>query len=233
MSLDRIFLALDTSDRVQAEKWARDFGGRGRIGGMKIGLQSFIAREGGFPFVETISKLTPSIFLDLKLHDIPNTMKGACKSLAQSPIKFVTFHLAAGIQAIEMIERERKESGAGFEWVGVSVLTSFSEESFQKWTHTSSGLVDISSHWIEQALKTGINTFVCSAVDLEVLHSRFPQAKWIVPGIRLKSDPLDDQARVMSPQEAFDRGADFLVMGRSLTSKEPAAAIQELITELH
>jgi orotidine-5'-phosphate decarboxylase len=152
--------------------------------------------------------------------------------LASFPADWVTFHLSAGPKAMKQMEEARIQEQAAWEWVGVSVLTSFSGTEYVDWQGSKESTTDLISRWIEGALKAGIGTFVCSAQELPVLGSRFPDAKWIVPGIRFASDAPGDQVRVQTPLEALRLGADWIVMGRSLTGSEAGRAKQDLLAEL-
>lgn len=223
--LKKIFLALDSTDLGQAVQWSKDFS---EIGGMKIGLQAYIA--GGNELIRQFPN--HQIFLDLKLHDIPNTMKGATKSLSKLPLKFVTFHLAAGKQSIEEIEKERQNQGAEWEWIGVSVLTSFTNTDFKAWLGAQEEHKTFVARWMEYALKNGIRNFVCSADEVKEFKTRFPEARFFTPGIRLPGDSADDQGRISTPREAFNNGADYLVMGRALTAQAAAITLEKLKNNL-
>lgn len=154
------------------------------------------------------------IFLDLKLHDIPNTVKKSIESLSSLPIKMLTVHTSGGKDM--MSAAMEAVSGTDIKVFGVTVLTSLSDDDTNTiFKRTSSKQVEA---MLDSAELAGIDGVVCSPHELELLSKRTSLLS-ITPGIRLEYSN-DDQKRVMTPKEAIDLGADYLVIGRPITSSE-------------
>lgn len=152
------------------------------------------------------------IFLDLKLHDIPNTVKKSIEGLIELPIKMLTIHLSGGK---EMISAAMEAvSGTNIKVFGVTVLTSLSDgDTNTIYKRTSSEQVKV---MLDEAESAGVDGVVCSPNELEFVSKRQSLLS-ITPGIRL-TNSIDDQKRVMTPKEAFDLGTDYLVIGRPITN---------------
>ncbi len=179
---------------------------------VKIGSVSFNSL--GHKIITYASKKGFDIFLDLKLHDIPNTVNKSIKGLISLPIKMLTIHTSGGkdmiISAMEAI------SGTDIKVFGVTALTSMSDEdTFNIFQRTPSEQVNA---MLDLAESTGINGVVCSPQELKLVNKRESLLS-ITPGIRLK-ELQDDQKRVMTPKEAIDLGADYIVVGRPITESE-------------
>ena len=154
------------------------------------------------------------IFLDLKLHDIPNTVKKSIESLSSLPIKMLTVHTSGGKDM--MSAAMEAVSGTDIKVFGVTVLTSLSDDDTNTiFKRTSSKQVEA---MLDSAELAGIDGVVCSPHELELLSKRTSLLS-ITPGIRLENSN-DDQKRVMTPKDAIDLGADYLVIGRPITSSE-------------
>ena len=154
------------------------------------------------------------IFLDLKLHDIPNTVKKSIQGLASLPIKMLTIHTSGGKDM--MMAAMEAVSGTGIKVFGVTVLTSLNDKDTAAiFKRTSSEQVEA---MLDEAESAGIDGVVCSPHELEFVGKRESLLS-ITPGIRLKNSN-DDQKRVMTPKEAKNLGADFLVIGRPITEAE-------------
>ena len=205
---------------------------------LKIGLELFCLL--GPSIVERIHhKYDCSIFLDLKLHDIPQTVRKSIRSLKGLPIKFLTVHLSGGTSMLEMAIEEAKEVLPTTNLLGVSYLTSLNENDFQKnWgLNTRQEIEGAFERLFRLALESKIHGIVCSALDLSILKPIEQDYKHslikVTPGIRfsdeIASGKIQDQARVLSPEMAFRNGSDFLVIGRSLTQ---SAALDKRIEEL-
>ena len=154
------------------------------------------------------------IFLDLKLHDIPNTVKKSIQGLASLPIEMLTIHTSGGKDM--MMAAMEAVSGTGIKVFGVTVLTSLNDKDTAAiFKRTSSEQVEA---MLDEAESAGIDGVVCSPHELEFVGKRESLLS-ITPGIRLKNSN-DDQKRVMTPKEAKNLGADFLVIGRPITEAE-------------
>ena len=190
----------------------------------KIGLELFnkLGKSYVFDFHQRYQK---NIFLDLKLHDIPVTVHQAIKSLESLPVTFLTIHLAGGEEMINQAIKARDQYLPNTKILGVSYLTSLDHQDFsQIWGVTNQEQVtNLFSNIFKIALKSEIDGLILSPKELELVQKLEKSSNnnllKITPGIRFNdglTNQTDDQKRVMSPEDAFQQGADFLVMGRSL-----------------
>ena len=189
---------------------------------IKIGSVSFNAL--GHQAISYASNKGFKIFLDLKLHDIPNTVKKSIKGLVSLPIDMMTIHTSGGL---EMMKAAKKAvDGTNIKIFGVTALTSLSDEDTSLiFKRTAAEQVNAMLDLAEQA---GIDGVVCSPHELSLVSKRESLLS-ITPGIRLK-DSNDDQNRVMTPKDALKQGANFLVIGRPITE---AKNIKEALLEIH
>jgi orotidine-5'-phosphate decarboxylase len=189
---------------------------------IKIGSVSFNAL--GHQAISYASNKGFKIFLDLKLHDIPNTVKKSIKGLVSLPIDMMTIHTSGGL---EMMKAAKKAvDGTDIKIFGVTALTSLSDEDTSLiFKRSAAEQVNTMLDLAEQA---GIDGVVCSPHELSLVSKRESMLS-ITPGIRLK-DSKDDQNRVMTPKDALKQGANFLVIGRPITE---AKNIKEALLEIH
>ena len=206
-----IILALDTKDLTQAKQWIK--ASTDQIDHFKIGLEFYLQHgSDGILQLREISDF--KLFLDLKLYDIPNTVKGAVESVAKLSPKFLTVHASGGAKMIEAASKALPNGSI----TAVTVLTSFSEDDFSTMGYKSS-IAEITDLWASTAVKAGATSLVCSPFEDSHLRHKFKEAILITPGVRAAGDDLADQARVMSAPDALSNGADFVVIGRSITSQ--------------
>ena len=211
MRKNKIFVACDSTNVSKIKRIISKTQNSKIKVGYKFGLE-FLNSKGGRPF---LSKLKNKIkFVDLKLHDIPNTVKKSIQGLSLLPIKMLTVHTSGGIHM--MTAAMEAVSGKGIKVFGVTVLTSLDDKDTNAiFKRTSSKQVEA---MIDEAVSAGIDGVVCSPHELKYIKKRESLLS-ITPGIRLE-DSNDDQKRVMTPKEAIDLGADYLVIGRPITSSE-------------
>ena len=206
-----IILALDTKDLTQAKQWIK--ASTDQIDHFKIGLEFYLQHgSDGILQLREISDF--KLFLDLKLYDIPNTVKGAVESVAKLTPKFLTVHASGGGKMIEAASKALPNGSI----TAVTVLTSFSEDDFSTMGYKSS-IAEITDLWASTAVKAGATSLVCSPFEVSNLRNKFKEPILITPGVRAAGDDLADQARVMSAPDALSNGADFVVIGRSITSQ--------------
>ncbi len=218
-----IILALDTDDIEEARNLAKLAQELVKI--FKIGPILFISH--GLKAMDVVKDGGGEIFLDLKLHDIPNTVKGGVKAACSLGVRMITLHLAGGIEMIKgavdgAIEGSQKYGGIKPLLIGVTRLTSLSKER---------GLHDDVLRLSEVAAKSGIDGIVCSAQEVASVKQAYgDNLITVVPGIRLTKENKDDQARVATPEDAARAGADYIVVGRTVTrSSDPARALQHVV----
>ena len=179
---------------------------------IKIGSVAF--NSIGHTIIDYASKKGFDIFLDLKLHDIPNTVVKSIKGLTSLPLKMLTIHASGGKDM--MSAAMEAVSGTKIKIFGVTVLTSLSDEDTSEiYKRTSSEQVD---KMLDLAESAGIDGVVCSPHELKYVQNRESLLS-ITPGIRLE-DSIDDQKRVMTPKEAIELGANYLVIGRPITASD-------------
>lgn len=206
-----IILALDTKDLNQASQWIK--ASADQIDHFKIGLE-FYLQHGSDGIMQLRQICDFKLFLDLKLYDIPNTVKGAVESVAKLSPKFLTVHASGGAKMIEVASNALPNGSI----TAVTVLTSFSEEEFSKMGYKSS-IAEVTNLWANTAIKAGATSLVCSPFEVSTLRNNFKEAILITPGVRAEGDDLADQSRVMSAPQAISAGADFVVIGRSITGQ--------------
>jgi orotidine-5'-phosphate decarboxylase len=222
---DALIVALDVPDAASALALAARLDGH--VGVLKIGLELFVAE--GPAVVSAIRERHPGLdlFLDLKLHDIPNTMRGAIRSASRSGARFITVHAGSGIEHLRACV---DEAGDALEVLAVTVLTSQDAQACREAGHTRSPaeLVRIRA---EAAREAGCAGVVCSGAELEPLASVIPTLHKVVPGIRPAGSEVGDQKRVMTPGRAIAAGATHLVVGRPIRQAADPAAAADAITE--
>lgn len=194
-------IALDVSDRSDATSIAAKY--QGKFAFAKIGLELFTAT--GPSIISEIKDLGYRIFLDLKLHDIPNTVRGATVSCARYGVDLLTVHCAGGIEMIRAAVEASSSVEGGPAIVGVTQLTSLSPVSTSEMTERMSLIAEGGAHG-----------FVSSGLEVAAIKARFPDLLAVVPGVRYDMDNLGDQVRVVTPSEAFNAGANVVVLGRIL-----------------
>ncbi len=179
---------------------------------LKIGSVAFNSH--GYKLIDYAAEKGFNIFLDLKLHDIPNTVKKSIEGLISLPINMLTIHTSGGKEM--MSAAMEAVSGTDIKVFGVTTLTSLSDEdTINIFKRTTSEQVDA---MLDLAESAGIDGVVCSPHELDIVSKRESLLS-ITPGIRL-NDSNDDQKRVMTPKEAIDLGADYLVIGRPITQSD-------------
>lgn len=206
-----IILALDTKDLNLAKQWIK--ASSDQIDHFKIGLEFYL--QFGSAGIMQLREMTDfQLFLDLKLYDIPNTVKGAVESVVNLSPKFLTVHASGGSKMIEAASKALPNGSI----TAVTVLTSFSEEDFSTLGYKAP-IAEVTELWASAAVKAGATSLVCSPYEVSNLRSKFKETILITPGVRAAGDDLGDQSRVMSAPDALSNGADFVVIGRSITSQ--------------
>ena len=205
-----IILALDTKEVAQAASWIK--AAKESISHFKIGLE-FYLRHGANGIERLRDESDFELFLDLKLYDIPNTVKGAVESVASLSPKFLTVHAAGGNKMIKAAVDALPNGSI----TAVTVLTSFSELDFTAMGQKNS-IEETTKSWAQMALLSGASSLVCSPFEVSALRSLSTTATLITPGVRVEGDAAGDQARIMSPSQAISAGADLVVIGRPITS---------------
>ena len=225
-----IFVAIDTPDVHRAAAIARDI--RGLAGGVKLGLEFFCAN--GEVGVRHIAEGELPVFLDLKFHDIPNTVAKAVAAIAHLEPAVLTVHAAGGR---EMMAAAKAAAPTGCKVVGVTVLTSLDQSDLQA-AGVGGSPADQVRRLADLAREAGIDGIVCSGEEVAAARAAWPDGFFVVPGVRPEGADAADQKRVVTPRQALDDGASILVIGRPITAAtNPGDAIraiaQTLSNEVH
>jgi len=225
-----LILALDVPTREEAAPILRQL--RGQLRWVKLGLQMFTAY--GPNYVREVASMGFDIFLDLKLHDIPNTVGKAVESLGPLPIKMLTLHTSGGGEMMRFAAAAQQKTNPNLLLLGVTVLTSTDAAGLNEIGVTASP-ADQVARLGRLAVDSGLRGLVCSPLEVELLRRTLPASTQLVtPGIRPAGEAGgDDQKRVMSPAEAARAGSSYIVVGRPiLKAADPAAAARAILAEL-
>jgi len=224
----RLIVALDVPDRATALGKVGQLSGK--VGCFKLGLEIFSAE--GPRLVEEIRDRGEDVFLDLKLHDIPNTVAGAVRSVCKLGVKMLTVHASGGAAMLRAAVEAAREAAAPPLILAVTALTSLSEDDVarlgvsqgvQQWVTTLAGI----------ARDAGAGGLVASSKELPALRREFGGMKLVIPGIRPAGAAAQDQSRTATPGDAIRAGADFIVVGRPvLKADDPAAAADAIVAEI-
>jgi orotidine-5'-phosphate decarboxylase len=198
------------------------------VGLFKIGLQNYTAE--GPALIRPISLLGPRVFLDLKLHDIPNTVAKAVEAAGKLGVRMFTIHLSGGSEMIRAAISARRDDML---ILGVTVLTSSTDETLAE-TGVTTRTSDHVLRLARLGVTNGIDGLVASPHEARMLRAEFgDKIRLVTPGIRPAGSDPGDQKRFATPREAIDSGADYLVIGRPVTGAfDPRAAVQSVIEEL-
>jgi len=229
----KIIIALDVKNKEEARKVLESLP-EARV--FKVGLELFTAEGPGM--IDLVKSYGKEVFLDLKLHDIPNTVAGAVRAAVKHGVSMLTLHTSGGREmmkkavetARETAEKENKPLPL---LLGVTVLTSLKDDDLKE-IGFSAGTREQVLRLARLATEAGIEGLVCSPQEIDLLRAELGQEiKIITPGIRPAWAEAQDQKRIMTPAEAIKKGADFLVIGRPITQAQPPAeAFARVVREL-
>jgi orotidine-5'-phosphate decarboxylase len=233
MNRNPILCAIDTPDKARARSLIAATAGL--VGGVKLGLEFFIAN--GPQGVRDVAGTAAAVFLDLKLHDIPNTVAGAVRSAALLEPVFLTLHCAGGPAMMRAAAAAAADVAADgrrrMKLLGVTVLTSLDDSDLDA-TGQRAPVADQVLRLARLAEASGLDGIVCSPHEVAPLRAACrPGFLLVVPGIRPAGAAAGDQKRVLGPRAALDAGADNLVSGRPITeAADPAAAARAILAEI-
>lgn len=233
MNQDPIIIALDYSDESQVWELLSKFSGQSLF--VKVGMELYYS--GGNSLIHRLKEKGHDIFLDLKLHDIPNTVGRAIESLARLDVDIINVHASGGQlmmeRALEGLEKGTPSGKERPKLVAVTQLTSTSEQVMQEQLKISGKIEDIVVHYAINAQKSGLDGVVSSPLEVPLVKAACGAPfLTVTPGIRLATDSKDDQQRITTPKQARKLGSDFIVVGRSITaSLDPLAAYMNIKNE--
>ncbi len=216
-----IFVAIDTPYLENAIPLAKRI--KGHVGGIKLGLEFFCAN--GHHGVHEVAKIGLPLFLDLKLHDIPNTVAKAMHAINILEPAVVTIHASGGRA---MMEDAKAAAGKNTKVVGVTILTSLNDHDLGRIGMESDSHAQV-ERLADLAAEAGLDGIVCSGQEVKVAHERWKSGYFVVPGIRPAGGKVGDQKRVVTPRQAMDDGASMLVIGRPITqAPDPGQAARDI-----
>ena len=194
---------------------------------LKVGMELYYAA--GPEIVSYLKGLGHSVFLDLKLHDIPNTVKSVMKILSQLGVDMTNVHAAGGV---EMMKAAREGLGSQAKLIAVTQLTSTSEAQMQEFQNIQTSLQESVIHYAKKTAEAGLDGVVCSAQEVQVIKQATPpDFICLTPGIRPAGVAVGDQKRVMTPADAYQIGSDYIVVGRPITQAEDPVAAYHAIKD--
>ena len=229
MDVPKIFVAIDHSNPNVASYLINQL--KPELCGIKIGKELFTSA--GPKFVQKVVDLGFMVFLDLKFHDIPNTVAQACFTAAKLGVFMLNVHIAGGSAMIEAARDKLDTLTRPPKLIGVTVLTSLNDQDLTNlgFHLTTQALVE---KWTNLGQQAGLDGIVCSAMEVKHLREKFQHPfLFITPGIRPQAKTHDDQKRVMTPVAAIEAGSDYLVIGRPITqAKDPMAVLESIQNDL-
>ena len=222
MKKNKVFVACDSTNILKIKKIIKETQNKKIKIGYKFGLE-FLNSKYGRDFLSKIKNKI--IFVDLKIHDIPNTCLSTIKALKDLNINYLTIHISSGLKALKAC---KKISGKT-KLIGVTTLTSLNNKSLKEIGY-SKNINQLVTHQVKLAKKANLDAIVCSAHEVKIVK-KFFKKEIITPGIRF-NNKTDDQKRVVTPKQAYKNGSDWLVIGRPITKGNIRKNIQTLIDHL-
>jgi orotidine-5'-phosphate decarboxylase len=225
-----VIIALDFPNAEETYAFLDKFTGRKPF--VKIGMELFYAE--GPEIVKKIKARGHKIFLDLKLHDIPNTVKGGMQSLRDLGVDMTNVHAAGGVKMMQAaVEGLTREDGSRPLLIAVTQLTSTSQETMTNELLIDHPIEDVVVQYAKNAKTAGLDGVVCSPLEAGKIHTEVGAGfLTVTPGIRFAGDAKGDQSRVTTPEKAREIGSDYIVVGRSITKAvDPVAAYERAMQD--
>ena len=225
-----VIIACDFSSKAETLAFLDQFEGRKPY--VKIGMELFYAA--GPDIVREIKQRGHKIFLDLKLHDIPNTVKKAMSVLSNLDVDMTNLHAAGTVRMMEAaLEGLTRPDGTRPLLIAVTQLTSTDQESMEKDLWIEHPIDEVVMHYAQNAKRAGLDGVVCSPLEAEKVHGVCGKSfLTVTPGVRFADGDVGDQKRVMTPAEAKRIGSDYIVVGRPVTqAADPVAAYERCVRE--
>jgi orotidine-5'-phosphate decarboxylase len=223
-----VIIACDFKNQDDLFEFLKPFDGLNPF--LKIGMEIFYKE--GPQLVKKLKDMGCKIFLDLKLHDIPNTVEKAMKNIAQLGVEITNVHAAGGIKMMEAARRglDSVEEGKNTKLIAVTQLTSISQEALENELMINHPLNEVVKQYALNAKTAGLDGVVCSALEAPIIKEL--DLISVTPGIRFADDSVNDQKRVATPAYAKELGSTYIVVGRSITAAEdPVAAYERCVAE--
>lgn len=227
---ERLIIALDFHNASDAKTLIDKIGEEASV--YKVGLELFLNSKG--EIIEYLTEKGKKIFLDLKFHDIPNTTAMASLFAARQNVFMFNVHISGGKKMIENVVNEVKKVNSNNMIIGVTVLTSLSENDVSEIFQSKLSLANLVANWAELGKKAGLDGVVCSPKEAKMIKEKCgSNFKTVCPGVRPSWASVNDQERIMTPKEAILNGCDYLVIGRPIIKNEdPVNACKLVIKEI-
>ena len=210
-----VIVALDFKNLEETLAFLAPFSGHDQLY-LKVGMELYL--QNGPQVLSALKERGHRIFLDLKLHDIPNTVKSAMKVLSQLGVDMTNVHAAGGV---EMMKAAREGLGTQAKLIAVTQLTSTSEAQMREFQNIQTSLQESVIHYAKKTAEAGLDGVVCSAQEVQLIkQATNPDFICLTPGIRPQGAAVGDQKRVMTPADAYQIGSDYIVVGRPITQAE-------------
>lgn len=229
MSDSRICIALDFKNKAEVKSFLEKFNDEKLY--VKVGMELFYGE--GIEIIKMIKEMGHNIFLDLKLHDIPNTVKSAMKQLAKLDVDMVNVHASGSIAMMKAALEGLEEGKTGDKrplCIAVTCLTSLDQEVLDSELLINDSLENVVLKWATNAKTAGLDGVVCSPLESKVIHDNLgTEFITVTPGIRLADDSVNDQKRVTTPAMARELTSSYIVVGRTITgSSDPYATYKKV-----
>ncbi|MDD9898913.1 MAG: orotidine-5'-phosphate decarboxylase [Candidatus Melainabacteria bacterium] len=216
---ERIIVALDFPSKELVEEFIGKFDHKDSLAFVKLGMELYYAE--GPAMIEYLKAQGLKVFLDLKVHDIPNTAHGAIKSLAKYGVDILNVHASGGIEMMRRANDALKSENADAKLIGVTQLTSTDQTMLNDELGIAGSVDDAVLRLAENTKKAGLDGIVCSPLEVPKIKAELGQEFLTVcPGVRLVDNSSDDQKRITTPEKAFANGCDYIVMGRAITKAQ-------------
>lgn len=233
---DRVIVALDIQTQDDFDKLSKSLNGHATY--VKVGMELYYSF--GPEIIKTLKNLGFKVFLDLKIHDIPNTAKKAVKAITKLGANMINVHAAGGIEMMKAARlgmEEALKENTNLERpiiIAVTQLTSTDQAMLENDLCISKPIHEVVVHYAQKAHEAGLDGVVSSPLEVKLIKEKIGKDfLCITPGIRPEGVSGDDQKRVTTPTEAIERGSDYIVMGRAITNAtDPAIAYNEIINSL-
>lgn len=224
--MSEVIIALDFPNLAAVESFLKLFEGESLF--VKVGMELYY--QEGPEIVKYLKEKGHKVFLDLKLHDIPNTVERSMRGLAKMGVDMTNVHASGGVA---MMEAARRGLGPDTLLIAVTQLTSTSEEAMQFEQKVEASLKESVCHYAKLAQSAGLDGVVCSPLEARMIHENTDTSfLCVTPGVRPKDAEKGDQQRVMTPSQARLEGANYIVVGRPITQAlDPLAAYQTIVKE--
>lgn len=220
MTDSKICIALDFKNKVEVKEFLEKFNDEKLY--VKVGMELFYGE--GIEMIKMIKEMGHNIFLDLKLHDIPNTVKSAMKQLAKLDVDMVNVHASGGKAMMKAAIEGLEEGKTGTKrplCIAVTCLTSLDQEVLNDELLIEKPLEDVVLKWASNAKEAGLDGVVCSPLESKIIHDNLgTDFLTVTPGIRLADDSVNDQKRVTTPAMARELTSSYIVVGRTITRSD-------------